>query len=138
MHQEQVTHRSHPPLGQDRGAKWGYILRYVGSLVFPGDQYMKSRQLATNLECVKDHASREKKLIRDRLGVKKEFSKSQQETAVLDRERNADSPIEEAGTCVLCTFVLTVIKSTWDSGSEPVPPYILPAFAKRVRTTKRP
>lgn len=44
------------------------------------------------------------------------------------REMKVESPIKEAGPCVLYTL---------DAESEPVSVYILSAFAKRVSTTER-
>lgn len=56
--------------------------------------------------------------------------KTQWEIAVLVRERKAESPAQEAGTCVLSTFISRVIKSTLDSGSELVSTCMLPAKSR--------
>lgn len=70
-----------------------------------------------------------------KLGVKKVFTKTQWETAVLDKEMKAESRPKEAGTCVLSTFVSRVIRSTLNSGSETAS--ACTALAKMVSTTKR-
>ena len=68
--------------------------------------------MASNLEDVKNHASWEKRFAKNRLDAKKMSIKTQWEIAVLARERKAESPAQEAGTCVLSTFVSRVIKRT--------------------------
>lgn len=64
------------------------------------------------------------------MGAKKVSVKTQWEIAVLVRERKAESPAQEAGACVLSTFISRVIKSTLDSGSEPVSTCMLPAKSR--------
>ena len=88
--------------------------------------------MASNLEDVKNHASWDKeRFAKDRLDAKKVSVKTQWERAVLVRERKADSPAQEAGTCVLSTFISRVIKSTLDSGSEPVSTCMLPSKSRK-------
>lgn len=87
--------------------------------------------MASNLEDVKNHAFWEKeRFAKDRLDAKVSV-KTQWKIAVLVREKKAESPAQEAGTCVLSTFISRVIKSTLDSGSEPVSTCMLPSKARK-------
>lgn len=62
---------------------------------------------------MKNQAPWGKWFARDRCGVKKVFTKTQGERAVLGGERKAESPSEEAGTCVWSTFTPKSSKVHW-------------------------